>query len=249
MSLRLTAERVDHQLRDYMRPPGSPVHGNPDSALSSVLAQALTGFCAPLGTKALIHHERIVGGRLRRDFRLVTRERQRAIVEENCSCPQVRGGDYTTSDENVADALIRVAREQNATQILVGKSKRGLFSRSQRLIEDLVEKSHNVDVYIVGQEDTTQQERKRRAIPKLQSTITQYILASAIVAFVALCCFPFAQLIGYRTVSMSSCSPFPFSLYGSARVRAHSRRDGSVGVGLFFHPADLYVFHRTSKMS
>ena len=203
MSLRLTAERVDHQLRDYMRT--ARITGPWKSGQRFVV-----GISPSPHSVSVLRWARRLSYTMNATWVVVCVETSASLQEsdkeqlsKNISLARKLGAEIiTTSDENVADALIRVAREQNATQILVGKSKRGLFSPSQRLIEDLVEKSHNVDVYIVGQEDNTQQERKRRAIPKLQSTITQYILASAIVAVVALLCFPFQQLIGYRTVSM-----------------------------------------------
>ncbi|MGA9406527.1 MAG: sensor histidine kinase KdpD [Bacteroidota bacterium] len=203
MSLRLTAERVDHQLRDYMRT--ERITGPWKSGQRLVV-----GISASPHSISVLRWARRLSYTMNATWAVVCVETSDPLqntdkeqLSKNIQLARNLGAEIiTTSDEDVANALIRVAREQNATQILVGKSKRGLFSRSQRLIEDLVEKSHNVDVYIVGQEDNTQQERKRRAIPKLQSAITQYILASAIVVIVALSCFPFAQLTGYRTVSL-----------------------------------------------
>jgi len=203
MSLRLTAERVDHQLRDYMRT--ARITGPWKSGQRFVV-----GISPSPHSVSVLRWARRLSYTMNASWVVVCVETSAVLPEsdkeqlsKNISLARKLGAEIiTTSDENVSDALIRVAREQNATQILVGKSKRGLFSRSQRLIEDLVEKSHNVDVYIVGQEDNTQQEKKRRAIPKLQSSITHYTLASAIVVVVALLCFPFQQLIGYRTVSM-----------------------------------------------
>ena len=203
MSLRLTAERVDHQLRDYMRT--ERITGPWKSGQRLVV-----GISPSPHSVSVLRWARRLSYTMNASWVAVCVETSATLPEsdkeqlsKNISLARKLGAEIiTTSDEDVANALIRVAREQNATQILVGKSKRALFSRSQRLIEDLVEKSHNVDVYIVGQEDNTQQERKRRAIPKLQSTITQYVLASAIVVIVSLSCFPFAQLIGYRTISM-----------------------------------------------
>ncbi len=203
MSLRLTAERVDHQLRDYMRT--ARITGPWKSGQRLVV-----GISPSPHSVSVLRWARRLSYTMNASWVAVCveastplQENDKEQLSKNITLARKLGAEIiTTSDENVADALIRVAREQNATQILVGKSKRGLFSHSQRLIGDLVEKSHNVDVYIVGQEDNTQQERKRRAIPKLQSTITQYALASAIVAVVALACFPFSQLVGYRTVSL-----------------------------------------------
>jgi two-component system sensor histidine kinase KdpD len=203
MSLRLTAERVDHQLRDYMRT--QRISGPWKSG-----QRFIVGISPSPHSVSVLRWARRLSYTMNASWAVVCVETSIPLddadkeqLSKNIELARELGAEIvTTSDESVADALIRVAHEQNATQILVGKSKRGIFSRSQRLIENLVENSHNVDIYIVGQEDTSQQERKRRAIPKLQSTITQYSVAAAIVVIVAFACFPFAPLIGYRTVSM-----------------------------------------------
>ncbi len=246
MSLRLTAERVDHQLRDYMRT--ARISGPWKSGQRLVV-----GISPSPHSVSVLRWARRLSYTMNSSWVVVCVETAAALQEsdreqlsKNISLARKLGAEIiTTSDENVADALIRVAREQNATQILVGKSKRGMFSRSQRLIEDLVEKSHNVDVYIVGQEDNTQQERKRRAIPKLQSSITRYTLASAVVVVVALLCFPFQQLIGYRTVSMiGTVDRLPASAANGPGAGACRGRHGSPDVGLLLRPADLHLLDR-----
>ncbi|HTY12173.1 MAG TPA: sensor histidine kinase KdpD [Bacteroidota bacterium] len=203
MSLRLTAERVDHQLRDYMRT--ERITGPWKSG-----QRLIVGISASPHSVSVLRWARRLAYTMNGTWVAVCVETSAPLLEsdkeqlsKNIVLARKLGAEIiTTSDDDVASALIRVAREQNATQILVGKSKRSMFSRSQRLIEDLVEKSHNVDVYIVGQEDTSSQEKRKTFIPKIQSTPTQYLLAPLIVVVVALACFPFSQLIGYRTVSM-----------------------------------------------
>ena len=203
MSLRLTAERVDHQLRDYMRT--ERISGPWKSG-----QRLIVGISASPHTVSVIRWARRLSYTMNASWAVVCVETSQPLDEsakeqlaKNIELARELGAEVvTTSDENVADALIRVAREQNATQILVGKSKRGVFSRSQRLIEDLIERSHNVDVYVVGQEETAEEVKRQRVIPRLQSSMFQYTLAIAIVVVVALACFPFSSIIGYRTVSM-----------------------------------------------
>ncbi len=108
----------------------------------------------------------------------------------------------TTSDEDIAGALLRVAREQNATQILIGKPKRQVFFRTSRLVDNLLKRSQDIDIYIVGHEEGEKPQPSVYRIPNIQSGLPQYVLAPFIVLSVALACFPFTSFVGYRTVSL-----------------------------------------------
>ncbi|HTR80304.1 MAG TPA: sensor histidine kinase KdpD [Bacteroidota bacterium] len=203
MSLRLTAERVDHQLRDYMRT--EQIVGPWKSG-----QRIIVGISASPHSISVIRWARRLSYTMNATWVVVCVETSNPIHEEdkeqlskNIQLARELGAEVvTTADEDVANALIRVAREQNATQILVGKSRPTFFSGSQRLIEDLIQKSKNVDIYVVGQETEAGPEKGRSRIPGTQSSLMQYALAPAIVVLIALSCFPFAHLIGYETVSL-----------------------------------------------
>jgi two-component system sensor histidine kinase KdpD len=105
-----------------------------------------------------------------------------------------------TSDENIAEALVRVARQQNATQILVGKPQRQL-SLGKSLLDRVIEHSGELDVYVVGGEERP---RTRRSLhmPEIHSGLPQYAVATAAIVLVALGCYPLSHLLGYQTVSL-----------------------------------------------
>ncbi|MGC8654787.1 MAG: ATP-binding protein, partial [Candidatus Kryptoniota bacterium] len=107
----------------------------------------------------------------------------------------------TTSDDNIADGLIRVAREQNASQILVGKPNRLFMSKAAKLVDELIEKSGDLDIYIVGQETKGTKRKVSSLVPRPQSSLSQYFMAVALVLAAALLCVPIEGIIGYRTVS------------------------------------------------
>jgi two-component system sensor histidine kinase KdpD len=201
MSLRLTAERVDRQLRDYMEK--QRISGPWKSGQRLVV-----GISPSLRSISVIRWARRLSYTMDASWLAVfvessaLSEKEREQLSKNIKLARELGAEtMTTSDEDVASALIRVAQRQNATQILVGKPKHELFSKSSRLIDDLMEKSGDLDIYIVGQKEDAEEERTRFGLPEIQSALTQYIVASAIVLVVALACFPVTRFLGYQTVS------------------------------------------------
>ncbi len=203
MSLRLTAERVDRQLRDYMR--RQRISGPWKSG-----QRILVGISPSPYSTHLIRWARRVSYTMDASWIAVyvetsksLNEKEKEQLSKNIKLAGELGAEiFTTSDEDIAGALIRVAREQNVTQILVGKPERHLFSSASRHLNDLIERSHNLDIYIVGHEETDTQGKNRQGFFQIQSAFPQYLIASAIVLIVALICFPLSQYIGYRTVSL-----------------------------------------------
>jgi two-component system sensor histidine kinase KdpD len=107
----------------------------------------------------------------------------------------------TTADEDVVEGILRVAREQKATQILIGKTGHALpFVRS--FSDRLIEKSGDLDLYIVGSEYRSPGTRRRFRIPDIRSGFQQYLAAAAIILAVSVASFPLRSMVGYQTVSL-----------------------------------------------
>ena len=202
MSLRLTAERVDRELREYMQ--GKRIIGPWKSG------QRLIAAISPSPHSiSVIRWARRVSYTMDASWVVVFVERSTKLTAEekeqlakNMKLAKELGAEVaTTSDENIADALMRVAHEQNAGLMLVGKPDRTVFSRAGRLVDELIQKSKDLDIYIVGQ-DAEQGKRVRRMLfPGLQSSMAQYATAGALVLLTALLCYPITSFMGYRTVS------------------------------------------------
>jgi two-component system sensor histidine kinase KdpD len=202
MSLRLTAERVDRQLRDYMEK--QRISGPWKSGQRLVV-----GISPSPRSISVIRWARRLAYTMDASWLVVCVESSSALnqnerdqLSKNIKLAKELGAEtLTTSDDDIAAALIRVARRQNATQILVGKPIRGLFSKSSHLIDQLLSKSGDLDIYVVGQEGDAEGTKGRRILPEIQSIFSQYAIASAIVLVVALACFPVTRFLGYQTVS------------------------------------------------
>jgi two-component system sensor histidine kinase KdpD len=202
MSLRLTAERVDQQLREYKQKQRISETWKSGTRL-------IVGINASPQSLSVIRWARRVSYTMDASWVVVyvetsakpnTAESEQLL--KNIKLARELGAEIvTTSDEDIAGALLRVALEQNATQILVGKPNRRSFLRSSHLAEDLIKRSQDIDIYIVGHEDESQTPGLHFIIPKIQSGFLQYLLAAIIILGVSLACVPLARLIEYKTIS------------------------------------------------
>ncbi|HTP13776.1 MAG TPA: sensor histidine kinase KdpD [Bacteroidota bacterium] len=202
MSLRLTAERVDRQLRDYME--NQRIAGPWKSG-----QRFLVGISSSPRSVPVIRWARRMSYALDASWVVVNVERpsgsgdaDREQLSRNIKLARELGAEIiTTADDDVAAALVRVARDQHATQILIGKPARRLFSGSSRLLERLLELSQDLDVSVVGQEEDSSRKNPGWVLPEIQSLVSQYVVAASIVLVVALVCFPLTKFVGYKTIS------------------------------------------------
>ena len=203
MALRVTAERVDRQLRDYMqtqRIPGPWKSGQ----------RMLVGISPSPHGADLLRWARNMASSLNATWVAVYVESSEPLPDtakerlaRNVKLARELGAEIvTTADENLADAIIRVARQENCTQILIGKSRPSAFGRESRMLRELLEKSGSLDVSVIGGEPTEQRTVRRRWVPEFHSGARQYLMAAAIVLLMAVVLFPLSAIIGYQTVAL-----------------------------------------------
>jgi two-component system sensor histidine kinase KdpD len=201
MALRMTAERVDHQLRDYMR--SERIAGPWKSGQRLLVAVSQSPRSA-----TLIRWARRMAYAMNASLITVYVESSRPLspgakaeLEKNIKLARELGAELvTTSDDDVARALVRVAREQNVSQILLGKPGRALpFGRS--LLDRVIAESRDLDVYVVGTADEASAP-PRPWFPDLRAGVWQYLAAAAAVFAVTLLCLPLMGWMGYQSVSL-----------------------------------------------
>jgi two-component system sensor histidine kinase KdpD len=202
MALRLTAERVDHQLRDYMKSQRITETWKSGQRL-------IVGISPSRSSISLIRWARRMAYTMNATWVGVYVETSKTLTEkaklqllENIKLARQLGAEIqTTADDDVAKALLRVARQQNATQILVGKTREGLpFAKG--LVHRIIAKSTDVDVYVVGEHDEQSPHSHYFGALRPSATVRQYGIATLAVLGVALVCFPFLPYIGYETVAL-----------------------------------------------
>jgi two-component system, OmpR family, sensor histidine kinase KdpD len=92
----------------------------------------------------------------------------------------------TTADSDIASGILRVARQQNVTQIVVGKpgddSALGWF-RGGRLLRRLVRDSGTIELHVVRPETAGRELPRRATIYSVDPPLWQYGLSLGVVAF------------------------------------------------------------------
>lgn len=204
MALRIAAESVDKQLRDYMHlkriqgPWKSGVHLmvaiSPSPNSSRLLRYAKT-LADTMGATILAVY-------VQSDKQLSDLQNQQLAQNINLA-KQLGAKVLSTSGSNLVDTIIGVALKENITHIIVGKPtirKFFSFSAPNRLIHQLIKKSGDIDLYILGYESRS--ERMRILFPKLQTlSWGQYITSFLLILLSSLSLFAYGSNLNYQVVS------------------------------------------------
>jgi two-component system sensor histidine kinase KdpD len=206
MALRIVADRVDKQLHDYMQqkrikgPWKSGLHllvaVGPSPYSGKLLRWAKTLSYSMGGDIQAIHVETLhkltpkESGQLHKNMNLA---RQLGI--------KIR----VVTNYDVVKGIVDFAQKENVTHIMVGKPRvRNLLSmfRLGNFVNKLIRFSGNIDVYILGSDESAKDRFKDRvSIPSFTSNIRQYLTISILVALTAGASYLIKDLIGYQVVS------------------------------------------------
>jgi two-component system sensor histidine kinase KdpD len=206
MSLRIVADRVDKQLREYMQlkrisgPWKSGLHlmvliG--PSQQSVKLIRWAKNLSYTMGAS-------LVALYVESPKRLTLNQKEQ--LTKNINLAKQLGAEFiTTSDNDLVKGILRVAHKENITHIIVGKPRqRNIFSLLilSNFIQKLVRYSGNIDVYVLGSDQASDNEyMKFMSQSAYSSNISQYLLAFGIVSLTSLIFFPLSAHIGYQVVS------------------------------------------------
>jgi two-component system sensor histidine kinase KdpD len=111
------------------------------------------------------------------------------LLDKNLALARELGAEVViTHDDNIAAALVRLALQHNATQIVVGKPRgRRLFDLIQgTLVDRLLKLGGNIDVYVVPAEAGRQRGDWLKLDPALRSTPREYGIIAGVVTLITL---------------------------------------------------------------
>ncbi len=205
MSLRITADRVDKQLRQYMKERSITGPWKTGQRIMAAISSSPYSY-------QLIRWVRRVAYSMGASWIAVYVETSRTLsleektaLKKNFDLARELGADIiTTADEDIVSALIRTARKENVSQIFVGKPQKLFFLKGlfrTKIVERLIHESGNLDIYVVGGEQEEVKQKNIWSFLKPRSSYSKYMSTSAIIAVVALLCYPFSDILGYQTVS------------------------------------------------
>ena len=204
MSLRITAERVDRQLRDYMSE--NRISGPWKSGQRILIAISSSPSSA-----ALIRWARKVSYTMEASLVAVNVETSKAlsiedkkILNDNIGLAKELGAEFiSTADEDIVKGIIRTARKENVTDIIIGKSVRKSFLKlfTKDIVQKLIEESGDIDIYIVS-ENVEENSKTNFGFPSPKSSSLKYILSSLCVILVSALLYPVASFFGYQSVAL-----------------------------------------------
>lgn len=187
MALRLTAEHVDHKLQDYMQ--AKRIAGPWKSGERLMVAVSPSPFA-----EEVIRWTRRIAYNLEAPWFAAFVEttarlpvKQQESLAQNLELVRRLGGEVVTAaGEDVVEALLRIARQHNATQIVVGKplhSRIQDWLRGGALVDRLIRAQSDIDIYVVAaHRESDRPRRPPYALPQFQSGWRAYGWALAAVA-------------------------------------------------------------------
>ena len=116
-------------------------------------------------------------------------EEDQRLLDKNLALARELGAEIiVTHDDNIAAALVRVALQQNATQIVVGKprTRRWLDLVRGTLVDRLLRLGGNIDIYVVPAETDTRRSRLLTVDRSLRSSPQEYAWCAGTVAVITL---------------------------------------------------------------
>lgn len=211
MALRLTAERVDHQLQDYMAI--KRIAGPWKSGERLLVAVGPSPF-----SEKLIRWTRRMAYNLEASWLAVYVETAQAIspqardqLSRNLSLARSLGAEViSVTGGDIPGALLRLARQRNVTQIVIGKPQHTPLQtllRGGSLVDKVIRSSENIDVYVVtGDEQPEKSSRLLLPQPLMRSSLRGYVTAAVIIGIVTLIDLALVSgvpWIGYQAVGLT----------------------------------------------
>lgn len=128
-------------------------------------------------------------------------------LEQNLALARELGAEVVvTHDDDVVEALVRVALQNNATQIVVGKSRSPRlvdFLRGGNLVDRLLRRSGPIDIYVVPAERAAEKTTPwAEFLPSTSSPAHEYGVVGAVLALLTLAGWFIVAHTGYITVGL-----------------------------------------------
>lgn len=136
--------------------------------------------------------------------RTLTEEAQK-ILAQNLSLARELGAEViSVRDTDIVSGLLRIARQKNATQIVIGKTPQTLWQRitGQSLLDRLVALSGDIEIHVFGK--SRAQDRRGDFLSRfiVTSSRRQYGVAVAATTVTTLFGFYLHNVIGYTAISL-----------------------------------------------
>jgi two-component system, OmpR family, sensor histidine kinase KdpD len=206
IALRLAAERVGQDVQDYMQV--MQIQGPWKTGHRLLVAVSASPLSAQMvrWTRRLADSLDAVWLAVNVESSQVLSEAGQARLTANLALARELGAEViTTADENLVRGVIRVARQHNITQIVVGKPAghglRHLFM-GRSFLNRLVAESGDIDIHVVRAEKAEVPEPPGMFRPPSEVVWKPYLVSLGVIAAVTILNLFLKPVIGYRAVAL-----------------------------------------------
>ncbi len=206
MALRFTAERVDKDLRYYKIEKN--IYSTWRSSQRLMVAVGPSPYSANLiaWTRRLAYSLEAQWIAVFVETNKKLSEEEKKYLEANIKLAKELGAEViNTQGTDLINALVRVAKENNITQIVIGKTRKenflGFFYHKS-FLRKLIKKSGDIDVYVAGGEELISRRLTVDSFVNIQSSFSKYIISFLIVFFLTILLYLIKDSTGYQTVSL-----------------------------------------------
>jgi two-component system, OmpR family, sensor histidine kinase KdpD len=205
MALRLVAEHVDRDLRDIMSEQRIP--GPWKSADRLLVAVSASPY-----SERLIRYTRRLASSMEASWvvaniegpRPLSQEEQARLTRYLALARQLGAEVISTPGRDIAETLLRVARENNVTQIVIGKplGTRWISFWKRDPLRWLMRHSGNIDIHMIPAEEGAQPKRQTIEERLAQTHWAEFGVALAIAAVVTAISLSIFAYTGYYAVAL-----------------------------------------------
>jgi two-component system sensor histidine kinase KdpD len=205
MALRVVAEHVDRDLREIMSE--EKIAGPWKSGDRLLVAVSASPY-----SERLIRYTRRLASSMEASWIVVNIERPQPLSEEEQTrltrylalARQLGAEVISTAGTDVGEALLRVAREHNVTQIVIGKplGRRWMSFWKRDPLRWLMRHSGNIDIHMIPAEEAAHPRRETIEEQLARAPWRDFGLALAIAAVVTGLSLPIFNLTGYSAVAL-----------------------------------------------
>ena len=206
MSLRLVAEHVDRDLRDIMQE--QRIAGPWKSGDRLLVAVRGSSF-----SEKLIRYTRRLAASMEASWivanvetsRVLSATEQTQLTRCLAMARQLGAEVISTPGTDVAEALLRLARQHNVTQIVLGKPLENRWARwfgRRSPVDWLIRHSGEIDIHMIRSEEAAQQPAMSFEERLASAAWAEFGLAASITAIVTGLCLTISDITGYWAIAL-----------------------------------------------
>jgi two-component system, OmpR family, sensor histidine kinase KdpD len=173
LALLWVADRVDDALEDYRERHRitEPWETRERVVVAITGAPSTDGLVRRAARIAARTHGELLGVHVRSDDGLA--ERDGSVADQRRLLEEMGGTYHETAGNDIAAALVEFARSENATQLILGASRRSRATELIRgsVINRAVRLSGPIDVHVISQERGDEEDSGERAVPRVRRRV------------------------------------------------------------------------------